>query len=126
MAGCPFRDFGKCPETNQEGGCQFWISYKSGNSEDDGATAQGCALVLTPILLIQNINNLAVVANEVNKVGNEIAARRFESIRDNEAIRVQMLTLAGGTQQLVVPDFTIKKEGEEQPQEAPAEAPVNQ
>lgn len=125
MANCPYRNFTKCPENNGEEGCQFWVSYKV-NSENDETTAEGCAAVLTPILLIQNINNTAIVSNGVNKLMDVINAGRFERLRDCEAIRVQMLTLASGNQQLVVPNFEINPNPQEQPvsEGTPQESPA--
>ena len=104
MANCPFRNFEKCPESNGDEGCQLWVSYKM-NGENGETITEGCASVLTPVLLIQSINNTAIVANKISILNNSVDASRFESIRDNEAIRVQMLTLASGNQQLIVPNF---------------------
>lgn len=122
MANCPFHNFEKCPENNGNEGCQLWVSYKINNGDNE-TTTEGCASVLTPILLIQNINNTAIVSNGINKLMDVINAGRFESIRDNEAIRVQMLTLASGNQQLIVPNFEVNPNPQEQSvsEEAPQE-----
>ena len=112
MAGCPFRNFDECPEHNKKGGCTMWLSYST-NSAAAEASVEGCSLTLTPMLLIQQINNLAVVASEVNKVSAEVSAGRSENIKTGEAMRHQLLTLASGQLGLVQPDYssTMQIEG---------------
>lgn len=112
MAGCPFRNFEECPEHNKKGGCTMWLSYTANNAAAE-ASVEGCSLTLTPLLLIQQINNLAVVASEVNKVGAEVSAGRCENIRTGQAVREQLLSLACGHRGLVEPDYstTMKIEG---------------
>jgi len=105
MSGCPFRNFEDCPEHNKKGGCSLWLSYSANNAAAD-AQVEGCSLVLTPMLLIQQVNNLAVVADEVTKVGAEVSAGRAENIRTGEAARRQLLSLASGQRELVLPDYT--------------------
>ena len=67
MAGCPYRNFEDCPQHNKKGGCELWMSY-SGKGGVTDANMEGCALVLTPMLLLENANALGLVAGEVNKV----------------------------------------------------------
>lgn len=105
MACCPFRNFEDCPEHNKKGGCALWLSYSANNAAAD-AHVEGCSLTLTPMLLIQQVNNLAVVAGEVTKVGAEVSAGRAENIRTGEATRRQLLSLASGQRELVLPDYT--------------------
>lgn len=104
MAGCPYRNFEECPQHNKKGGCEFWLSYNS-NSKSTDASVEGCAIVLTPLLLIQNVNNMGVVASEINKVNAEISAARVESIKENQANRQQLLSLATGNRFLINPDY---------------------
>ncbi len=112
MSGCPFKNFEECPEHNKKGGCSLWLSYSANNAASD-AKVEGCSLVLMPILLIQQVNNLAVVADEVTKVGAEVSAGRAENIKTGEAARRQLLSLASGQRELVLPDYTntMKIEG---------------
>lgn len=105
MSCCPFRNFEDCPEHNKKSGCALWLSYSANNAAAD-AHVEGCSLVLTPMLLIQQVNNLAVVAGEVSKVGAEVSAGRAENIRTGEAARRQLLSLASGQRELVRPDYT--------------------
>lgn len=102
---CPLNNFAECPEHNKKGGCAFWMSYNS-NSKSVDAKAEGCAVVLTPMLLIQQINNTAVLCSEMNKVGAEVSAGRVENIRTGEAARQQLILLASGKHELVRPDYT--------------------
>lgn len=102
---CPFRNFEACPEHNKKGGCAFWLSYTA-NRQSLEAQVEGCALSLTPLLLLENANNLGAVAGEVRKVGAEVSAGRCEAVRNGEATRMQLLSLASGQRQLVQPDYT--------------------
>ena len=102
---CPFRNFKKCPEHNKKNGCSFWLSYTS-NSESVEAQVEGCAITLTPMLLLENANNLGIVAGEMNKVGAEVSALRDENIKENEANRIQFVNLAHGNKELVRVDYT--------------------
>ena len=97
---CPFRNFEECPEHNKKGGCSFWISYTS-NREGLESQMEGCAVTLTPMLLLENANNLGIVAGEMNKVGAEVSALRDENIKENEANRMQFVSLAHGNKELV-------------------------
>lgn len=98
--GCPLRNFKECPEHNKKGGCNFWMSYTS-NKDTANAQMEGCAIVLTPILLLENANNLGIVAGEVNKVGAEVSASRVENIKEQQANRTQFINLALGNNQLI-------------------------
>lgn len=102
---CPFRNFEECPEHNKKGGCSFWMAYASSREGLD-AHMDGCAITLTPLLLLELANNLGAVAGEVSKVGAEVSAGRNENIRNGEATRRQFLALAQGTLQLVTPDYS--------------------
>ena len=102
---CPFRNFEECPEHNKKGGCSFWLSYAT-NREGLEAQIEGCAVTLTPMLLLENANNLGAVAGEVSKVGAEISAGRSEAVKNGEATRLQLLELASGQRHLVQPDYS--------------------
>lgn len=108
---CPFRDFEECPEHNKKGGCSFWLSYTA-NRHNIEAQVEGCAVTLTPLLLLENANSLGAVAGEISKVGAEVSAGRCESVKNGEATRMQLLSLASGKRQLVQPDYsaTLKLE----------------
>jgi len=110
MSGCPFRNFEECPEHNKKGGCIFWLNYST-NSQVTEARIEGCAITLTPILLMQQINNLAVVADEVNKVGAEVSAGRCENIKSSEATRRQLVSLANGYTDIIEANYTLEIEG---------------
>lgn len=102
---CPFRNFEECPEHNKQNGCSFWIAYSS-NREGLDAHMEGCAITLTPILLLENANYLGVVAGEVNKMGAEISAGRNEAIQTGVALRTQLITLACGERKFVDADYS--------------------
>lgn len=112
--GCPFKKFEPCPEHSKTGGCNFWMSYTSNSSDTLAAQIEGCAITLTPMLLLENANNLGVVAGEVNKCAAEISASRVENIREQEANRNQFISLAQGERTLIkarplkglIPNFT--------------------
>lgn len=106
---CPYRNFEPCPEHNKKNGCSFWLNYTSNNKTLQSNT-EGCAVTLTPILLLENANNLGIVAGEVNKIGVEISAGRVENIKEQQANRVQFLNLALGKKQLVNANHTTIKE----------------
>lgn len=109
MAGCPYKNFEECPQHNKRGGCEFWLSYSS-NSESSESKLEGCAVVLTPILLVQQINNTGVLSGEVNKMAAEISASRVESIKENEANRMQLISLVQGERVLINPNHSLKLE----------------
>ena len=102
---CPFRNFEECPEHNKKGGCAFWLAYGT-NREGVEAQIEGCAVTLTPMLLLENANNLGIVAGEVNKVGAEISAGRSEAVKNGEATRMQLVSLANGRLERVIPDYS--------------------
>ena len=108
---CPFRNFEECPEHNKKGGCAFWLSYAA-NRQNVEAQVEGCAVSLTPLLLVENAHYLGAVAGEISKVGAEVSAGRCEAVRTGEATRMQLLSLASGQRQLVQPDYsaTLKLE----------------
>lgn len=102
---CPFRNFEECPEHNKKGGCSFWISYAT-HREGLEALIEGCAVTLTPMLLLENANSLGLVAGEVNKVGAEISAGRSEAVKNGAATRAQLISLAHGDRVLIEPDYS--------------------
>lgn len=110
---CPFRSFEECPEHNKKGGCSFWMAYASSREGMD-ARMDGCAITLTPLLLLEMANNLGVVAGEVRKVGAEVSAGRCENVKNGDATRRQLLALAQRTTRLIVPEYStlIPLEGE--------------
>jgi hypothetical protein len=112
MAGCPFKNFEECPEHDKKGGCEMWLSY-SANGSTTEAHVEGCSIKLTPLILIQQVNNLAVVAGEVQKVGAEVSAGRSENIKTGEAARMQLLALATGRREFVRPDYSSTMKIEE-------------
>ena len=84
MSGCPYRNFDECPQHNKKGGCEFWMSYSSTSGVTEAAM-EGCAVVLTPMLLLEQANALGKVAGQVNGVAAEVSAARAEATRDAEA-----------------------------------------
>lgn len=112
MANCPYKNFEECPQHNKKGGCEFWLSYSS-NSKTADAKLEGCAVVLTPLLLVQQINNTGILANEVNKVGAEISNARIEAIKEQQANRQQFVSLARGEKILINPKYNLKLENKE-------------
>lgn len=100
---CPFRNFEECPGHGKKGGCVFWLSYTA-NRHNAEAHIEGCAVALTPLLLLENANSLGAVAGEISKVGAEVSAGRCEAVKNGEATRMQLLSLASGRRQLVQPD----------------------
>lgn len=102
---CPFRNFEECPEHNKKGGCSFWIAYTS-NRDAMEAHMEGCAITLTPMLLLETANNMGHVAGEVSKVGAEISAGRSEAVKNGAATRAQLLALASGSRAMVEPDYS--------------------
>lgn len=109
MSGCPYKNFEECPQHNKKGGCEFWLSYNT-NSETTDAKIEGCAVVLTPLLIIQQINNAGVISNEVSKLGAEISKARVESIKENQANRKQLVSLAIGERVLINPNYHLIEE----------------
>ncbi len=73
MSGCPYRNFDECPQHNKKGGCEFWMSYSSTSGVTEAAM-EGCAVVLTPMLLLEQANALGKVAGQVNGVAAEVSA----------------------------------------------------
>lgn len=106
MAGCPLRNFEECPQHNKKGGCEWWIGYSS-NSGITDAKVDGCAVVLQPLLLLENANALGMVEGRINQVSAEISAGRVENIKEGDALRKQLLNLAFGEKELVLPMHSI-------------------
>lgn len=102
MAGCPLRNFEECPEHNRKGGCEWWIGYSSKSGVTD-ANMQGCAIVLQPLLMLENANALGMMESRINQVSAEISAGRVENVKEGDALRKQLLHLASGRRDLVVP-----------------------
>ena len=109
MAGCPYRNFKECPKHNKNGGCELWMDYTT-NRKDVDAKIEGCALVLTPLLLIENINNLQVNSVKVSEVAAEISKARMENIKENRANRKQLCSLANGNRELINPNYNLIEE----------------
>lgn len=108
MAGCPYKNFEECPQHNKKGGCEFWLQYTT-NRQDADAHIEGCAIVLTPLLLIENINNLNVSANNIKNLQAEISKARVENIKENQANRQQLFSLAKGEKVLINPNYLIEE-----------------
>ena len=107
MAGCPLKNFEECPEHNKKGGCEWWIGYSSKSGITD-ANMQGCAVVLQPLLLLEQANALGMVEGRINQVSAEISAKRSESIKEGDALRRQLLHLASGGRTLVQPSYNTE------------------
>lgn len=102
---CPFRNFDECPEHNKKNGCSFWIAYTT-NKDSLEAHIEGCSITLTPLLLLESANNLGHIAGEISKVGSEISYSRCENIKNGEAIREQLCSLASGNIQKIHPNYS--------------------
>ena len=107
---CPFNQL-ECPEHNKKGGCALWLEVRQG--DEAVATMSGCSLALTPMLLAQNINMLACVAKETNQTSAEVSALRVESIKENQATREQLYSLATGNIQRIEANHTTNTKGME-------------
>lgn len=94
MPGCPFRNFDPCPEHNKAGGCSLWLAYAS-NSGVTEAHMEGCALALSPMLLMENANALGNVAGEVDRLGAEISAHRVENAESVRHLVCTVMAAAG-------------------------------
>ena len=116
MAGCPLRNFEECPEHNKKGGCEWWIGYTSNSGVTD-ANMQGCAIVLQPLLLLENANALGMMEGRINQVSAEISAGRVESVKEGDALRKQLVHLASGGRELVVPEHNTSLESAKLPKE---------
>ena len=116
MAGCPLRNFEECPQHNKKGGCEWWIGYHSKTGITD-ADMQGCAVVLQPLLLLENANALGMMEGRINQVSAEISAGRTENVKEGNALRQQLLHLALGGRKLVVPDHKTGLENAKQPKQ---------
>ncbi len=81
----------ECPEHNKKMGCAWWLEVKEG--EEAISTMKGCALVLQPMLLAEQINMTALVAKESNAVSSEISALRCENSIEHEEDRRHLLNL---------------------------------
>jgi len=103
MAGCPLRSFEECPQHNKKGGCEWWLSYTS-NSGVTNAKMEGCAIILQPMLMLENANALGMLEGRINQVSSEISAERVESVKEGDALRKQLLHLASGGRELVQPE----------------------
>ena len=105
MAGCPFKGFEECPEHSKKGGCALWMS-DSGGKDSMQASFEGCALTLTPMLLMEQANVTGMLAGEMSKVGAEVSAARCENIAEGKALRQQFVSLANGNRTLVEADHS--------------------
>lgn len=104
MAGCPLRNFEECPEHNKKGGCEWWIGYSSKSGVTD-ANMQGCAVVLQPLLMLENANALGMMEGRINQLSAEVSAGRVENVKEGDALRKQLLHLASGGRTLVQPAY---------------------
>lgn len=102
MAGCPLRNFEECPQHNKRGGCEWWMGYHSKSGVTD-ADMQGCAVVLQPLLQLEHANALGMLEGRMNQLSAEVSAGRVEHIREGDALRRQLLSLASGERTLVRP-----------------------
>ena len=100
---CPYTKE-ECPEHNKKGGCAWWMEYHTTRKAD--ADVHGCAMILTPMLLIEVVNGLGGVAFEVSKSAAETSAGRVENIKTWEALRTQLLALAQRQNVLIQPDYS--------------------
>lgn len=116
MAGCPLRGFEECPQHNKKGGCEWWIGYSSKSGITD-AQMEGCAVVLQPLLLLENANALGMVEGRINQVSAEISAGRVENVKEGDALRRQLFNLASGERKFVVPEHRTGIETAETPKE---------
>lgn len=110
MAGCPFKNFEECPEHSKKGGCALWMSY-SGGKDSMQASFAGCALALTPMLLLEQANVTGRLAGEMSKVGAEVSAARCENIAEGKALRQQFVSLANGHRVLIEADHSGTMQG---------------
>lgn len=97
----------ECPEHNKKAGCAWWIEAKQG--DEATSTMQGCAIVINPMLLAHQINASYQIAKETAQTGCEISALRNETIKEQEASRMQLLSLALGKKELVKAKHTTLK-----------------
>lgn len=116
MAGCPLRNFEECPQHNKKGGCEWWIGYSSKSGITD-AHMEGCAVVLQPLLSLEHANALGMVEGRINQVSAEISAGRVESVKEGDALRKQLLNLALGSRDLVIPEHNTGLELAQTPKE---------
>lgn len=116
MAGCPLRGFEECPQHNKKGGCEWWIGYSSKSGITD-AQMEGCAVVLQPLLMLENANALGMVEGRINQVSAEISAGRVENVKEGDALRKQLLHLASGGRDFIVPEHHTGIESAQKPKE---------
>ena len=81
MANCPFLG-APCPEHNKEGGCALYLSCDT-QSNQTSARMEGCALVLSTLMQVHCVNNMAAVADGVEKVQAEVSSSRVENLQGN-------------------------------------------
>ena len=62
------------------------------------------------MLLLENANNLGIVAGEISKTAAEISAGRSENVKNGEATRQQLISLALGYREIVKPDYSSTKQ----------------
>lgn len=106
MAGCPLKNFEECPQHNKKGGCEWWIGYSSKSGVTD-ASMQGCAVVLQPLLMLENANALGMMEGRINQLSAEISASRVESVKEGDALRKQLFYLAVGNKTFVQPEHNL-------------------
>ncbi len=84
----------ECPEHNKKMGCAWWMEVKEG--DEAVSRMRGCALVLQPMLLAQQINMSALVAKESNAISSEISALRNENSEEHQKDRRHLFNLVQG------------------------------
>jgi len=78
---------------------------------------EGCAIVLQPMIMVENANMLNKTAIHVDQCSAEISAGRVESLKEGDALRKQLLNLALGGRELVVPQHNACLESAQQPKQ---------
>lgn len=115
MAGCPLRNFARCPQHNKKGGCEWWMAYTSSSGVTAEGRMEGCAVVLQPMLLLEQANAMGKLEGRVNQVSAEISAGRVEHVKEGDALRRQLVSLATGQRTLVQPAHGTAIEPAKQP-----------
>ncbi len=92
---CPLRKNKECPQHGRDAaGCALWCEIQI-NKDVDGMV-RGCALAVTPRLILEVAGLTACVAKEASQTSAEVSALRVENIKEHTANRVQFVALAQG------------------------------
>lgn len=81
MAICPFTG-DACPEHNKDNGCALYITADA-KSTQTSARMEGCTLVLSTLMQVHCVNNMAAVVDGVEKVQAEVSSSRVENLQGN-------------------------------------------